>query len=107
MAVSTSPSSVGEVSSERGTVVLASTRPAAFAFTGRSSASSRPRRMQAMLKRLLDVIVALALLAVALPLCILVAVAVRVDSRGPILFGQTRIGRDLRPFRLWKFRSMY
>jgi len=35
-----------------------------------------------------------------------VALAVRLDSPGPVLFGQDRVGRDGRVFRLWKFRSM-
>ena len=40
------------------------------------------------------------------PLFLLVAVAVRLDSRGPALFRQERLGRDRRPFRVAKFRTM-
>ena len=47
----------------------------------------------------------LALLALA-PLLALVALAIRLNSAGPVLFGHTRIGRGGRPFRCWKFRSM-
>ena len=45
-------------------------------------------------------------LVAVLPLFAVIALAVRLDSRGPVFFRQTRIGRDGRPFRIWKFRSM-
>ncbi len=47
-----------------------------------------------------------ALLVLASPLLVVVALAVKFDSPGPAFFAQTRIGRDMRPFRIWKFRSM-
>lgn len=57
-------------------------------------------------KRILDLVVALtALTLLALPLLI-VALLIKLDSRGPILFKQTRMGRDFRPFPMYKFRSM-
>jgi exopolysaccharide biosynthesis polyprenyl glycosylphosphotransferase len=57
-------------------------------------------------KRLLDVAVALAGLALAAPVMALVALAVRLDSPGPVFFRQERVGRRGKPFTLWKFRSM-
>jgi lipopolysaccharide/colanic/teichoic acid biosynthesis glycosyltransferase len=57
--------------------------------------------------RTLDVIVAVALLLVLSPLLLLVAIAIRLDSPGPILFRQRRVGRDLQSFTVNKFRSMY
>ncbi|WP_249931130.1 sugar transferase [Ramlibacter sp. 2FC] len=57
-------------------------------------------------KRVIDVALVLATLPLWLPLCALVALAVRLDSPGPALFSQSRVGRDGRSFRLWKFRSM-
>lgn len=57
-------------------------------------------------KRVLDALVAAALLLVLSPLMAFVACAVRLEDRGPALFCQTRSGRDLRPFTLLKFRSM-
>jgi lipopolysaccharide/colanic/teichoic acid biosynthesis glycosyltransferase len=64
------------------------------------------RRVQEVVKRALDVVAASLLLVIAAPIVAVVAIAIRIDSRGPIFFGQTRIGRDLHPFRIWKFRSM-
>lgn len=59
-----------------------------------------------MAKRLFDVVVALISLALLAPLMLLIAVAVRLDSPGPALFRQVRVGRHGREFRLLKFRSM-
>jgi len=58
-------------------------------------------------KRLFDVVVGSALLVLASPLLLLIALAIRLDSRGPVLFRQTRIGFCGRPFMIFKFRSMY
>jgi lipopolysaccharide/colanic/teichoic acid biosynthesis glycosyltransferase len=57
-------------------------------------------------KRLLDVFCATAGLIVLAPLLLVVTLAVKSTSRGPALYGQERIGRDGRPFKIWKFRSM-
>jgi len=58
------------------------------------------------LKRVVDVSASAFLALVALPLAMLIATAIKIDSPGPVLFSHTRIGRGRRPFRLWKFRSM-
>ncbi|HYY32014.1 MAG TPA: sugar transferase [Gaiellaceae bacterium] len=57
-------------------------------------------------KRLFDLAVCILLLPVVLPLLVLCAVAIRLDSPGPILISQERTGRDGRPFRMLKFRTM-
>lgn len=57
-------------------------------------------------KRVLDVAVVLATLPLWLPLCLCVALAIQLDSPGPVLFSQRRIGLNGQDFRLWKFRSM-
>jgi lipopolysaccharide/colanic/teichoic acid biosynthesis glycosyltransferase/glycosyltransferase involved in cell wall biosynthesis len=57
-------------------------------------------------KRLLDVAALVVLTPLWLPLSLLVAAAVRFDSRGPALFSQQRVGRNGQLFRIWKFRSM-
>ena len=57
-------------------------------------------------KRWIDAALAAAALAVASPLLLVVAIAIRVDSRGPVFYRQERIGLGGRSFRLVKFRSM-
>lgn len=47
------------------------------------------------------------LLAMLAPLMVLCAIIVRVCSRGPVLFVQVRLGKDGRPFRMYKLRTMY
>jgi len=58
------------------------------------------------IRRLTDVAVSAAALLLALPLLLLTAVAIKVDSRGPVLFSQRRAGLHGRPFRILKFRTM-
>lgn len=58
------------------------------------------------LKRLSDVIGASVALAALWPLMLIVAVAIKCDSRGPVLYRQERIGRRKHPFYILKFRSM-
>ena len=59
-----------------------------------------------MTKRLLDVFVTLLLMPLALPLMAAIALWVRLDSPGPALFRQQRVGRGGRLFRIHKFRTM-
>jgi lipopolysaccharide/colanic/teichoic acid biosynthesis glycosyltransferase len=63
-------------------------------------------RSSLALKRIFDVIGAGAGVIVVAPLVALVAAAIKLDSPGPVLFRQTRIGRDGAPFEMLKFRSM-
>lgn len=58
-------------------------------------------------KRTIDVLVALFALVVLAPLFIAAYLAVRLTSKGPAFFAQTRVGRDGRHFQFYKFRSMY
>lgn len=62
--------------------------------------------MDAWLKRLLDVAVALGLLALLVPLLLTIALLVRARLGAPVFFRQTRIGKGEKPFRLIKFRTM-
>ena len=59
-----------------------------------------------MIKRLFDVVAAVAGLLVLSPLFALVALAIKLTSPGPVFFRQERVGRDFRPFRIYKFRTM-
>jgi lipopolysaccharide/colanic/teichoic acid biosynthesis glycosyltransferase len=58
------------------------------------------------MKRLLDIVVSLVGLICLLPLMLLVAVLIKLDSSGPVFFRQERIGRGFRPFQILKFRTM-
>lgn len=57
-------------------------------------------------KRVVDVVGSLGLLATLTPAFACIAVLIRLDSRGPALFRQVRIGKGGKPFKIWKFRTM-
>src|SRR5271166_4853886 len=59
-----------------------------------------------VVKRVVDIVVSLAALAFLSPLMLVVAIAIKLDSEGPIFFRQTRHGFNGRPFAIYKFRSM-
>jgi exopolysaccharide biosynthesis polyprenyl glycosylphosphotransferase len=63
-------------------------------------------RSTLLLKRALDITVSVAALALLWPVFLIVALAIKLDSRGPVLFSQLRAGQGGRPFRMRKFRSM-
>ena len=63
-------------------------------------------RSSRFVKRLMDVVGAGLALILTAPVTIVVALAIKVDTRGPVLFRQPRIGRSGRPFTLLKFRTM-
>ncbi|HSN74816.1 MAG TPA: sugar transferase [Anaerolineae bacterium] len=60
-----------------------------------------------VVKRFFDLVVSALLLLVAWPLMLLVALAIKLDSPGPALFVQERIGENGQPFKMFKFRSMF
>jgi exopolysaccharide biosynthesis polyprenyl glycosylphosphotransferase len=59
-----------------------------------------------VVKRIFDIITSLLLLVLLLPVGLLVALAIKLDSRGPVLFRQSRLGRNGKQFEALKFRSM-
>jgi Undecaprenyl-phosphate glucose phosphotransferase len=61
----------------------------------------------ALLKRIEDVVIAVCCLLVVLPLMLVIALSIKLDSRGPVLFRQKRLGANNLPFNLLKFRSMH
>ena len=69
--------------------------------------AARLTTVQAFIKRLIDIIGSLLGLVVLSPLLLLVALIIKITSNGPVLFGQERMTRDGKTFRMWKFRSMY
>lgn len=60
-----------------------------------------------LVKRLMDIAGAVVGLAITGMLTPFVALAIKLDSPGPVFFSQTRIGKNGRRFKIWKFRSMY
>lgn len=67
----------------------------------------RPRRSYRAGKRALDLLVASAGLVVAAPAMAVVAIAIRLESPGPAVFRQRRVGQDGREFTFYKFRTMF
>ena len=58
------------------------------------------------IKRFMDLAIGLSLVGAALPFLLLIALALKLDSPGPVFFRQTRIGRHFRPFEMVKFRTL-
>ncbi|MDD5898178.1 MAG: sugar transferase, partial [Clostridia bacterium] len=58
------------------------------------------------IKRLLDVVISLAALLVLSPLLLALAVLIKLDSPGPVIFSQKRFGKNRTFFQIYKFRSM-
>jgi lipopolysaccharide/colanic/teichoic acid biosynthesis glycosyltransferase len=71
-----------------------------------AQASELARLLQAGLKRAFDIAVSAAILLVTLPVILVVALAIRVDSPGPIFYRARRVGRGGRPLHMLKFRKM-
>ena len=62
--------------------------------------------MYFIVKRILDTIISCVMLVIISPILLIVAIAVKLDSKGPAIFKQDRIGKDFKPFKMYKFRSM-
>ena len=60
-----------------------------------------------LIKRVMDIVGGLVGMAITLVFFPFIAIAIKLDSPGPVLFSQTRIGRNGRRFKIYKFRSMY
>jgi len=59
-----------------------------------------------MLKRFFDFITSLIVLIILSPLFLILAILIKKDSKGPVFYRQVRIGKDGKPFRIFKFRTM-
>ena len=57
-------------------------------------------------KRFFDILFSLLLLLLLSPVFLIAAIAIKIDSKGPVIFKQERIGRKGKVFRIYKFRSM-
>jgi lipopolysaccharide/colanic/teichoic acid biosynthesis glycosyltransferase len=64
------------------------------------------KRLQLILKRIFDILVSFVGLVILSPLFIVLAIVIVSDSKGPVFFKQTRVGRNGVPFKIYKFRTM-
>jgi len=59
-----------------------------------------------MLKRAFDILLSLLGLILVAPILLIAGLLIKIDSKGPVFFKQERVGKDFRPFMIWKFRTM-
>ena len=67
---------------------------------------NRKNIMYKYFKRTCDFMIALVALIILFVPLIIVAIIIKLDSKGPVIFKQERLGKDGAPFKIWKFRSM-
>jgi len=85
-----------------GKILIEKLRPSWLVF----SEGFKKSRTTRLTKRLFGGVLSGLGLLVTLPLILVAAICIKLDSPGPVLYSQERCGRDGRPFRLYKFRSM-
>ncbi len=64
------------------------------------------RRLQLAVKGFLDFILGVVLMLLVLPLWVVVALLIKTEDKGPVFFAQERVGKDMRLFKMYKFRTM-
>lgn len=90
------------IEQEAGRIDLDALRPSWFIFSDGFSQN----QVLSVVKRLVDIAISVAFLVFTLPVIALTALAIRIESPGPVLFRQERVGQQGRSFTLIKFRSM-
>ncbi len=65
------------------------------------------KSLNSIIKRIFDFTVALVSLIVLIPIFLIIGILIKIDSKGPVFYVQTRVGKGLKPFKLIKFRTMY
>jgi lipopolysaccharide/colanic/teichoic acid biosynthesis glycosyltransferase len=68
--------------------------------------SNSNSRLRALNKRLLDIFLSTLFLVISFPILLLIAISIKLDSRGEVFFYQNRIGQNLKIFKIFKFRTM-
>jgi lipopolysaccharide/colanic/teichoic acid biosynthesis glycosyltransferase len=64
------------------------------------------KRFQLFLKRIFDIVFSLLGLIILLPVFLVIAIIIKMDSKGPVFFRQVRVGKDGKEFKILKFRTM-
>jgi sugar transferase (PEP-CTERM system associated) len=85
-----------------GRIAIENLRPSWLIFSG----GFRKSRWTATAKRMLDTLLSAIGLLIVLPVFPIIAIAIRLTSPGPVFYSQRRVGREGRPFTIYKFRSM-
>lgn len=88
---------------ETGRVDLATTNPSGLIFSDGFSAGQRISKAG---KRVFDILASLLVLVIGLPLMLIAAIAVKLDSKGPVFYRQSRVGMFGEPYDILKIRSM-
>ena len=89
---------------------IISLSPAVKNVSGLLSLEQKPLRIdlvEGTVKRIFDIIISLLLLICSSPVWIIVPIAIKLNSKGPVFYRQERYTKDLKTFRIFKFRSMY
>ncbi|EDS76830.1 undecaprenyl-phosphate galactosephosphotransferase [Clostridium botulinum C str. Eklund] len=66
----------------------------------------KKKKFQFGVKRLMDIILSLIGIIILIPVYLIVFIAIKLDSKGPAIFKQVRVGKDNVPFKIYKFRTM-
>jgi len=86
-----------------GKLVVEQINPAWLIF----SEGFRKSRGRRFFKRSIDLFISFVMLVLSIPVFIVIAILIKIDSKGPIIFSQERVGQHRRPYMIHKFRSMY
>ncbi len=74
---------------------------------GFSSTHNLTRKLNLAIKRIIDLLLILVSCPITIPVMLILAICVKVTSRGPIFYGHKRVGKNGKQIKCWKFRSMY
>lgn len=74
---------------------------------GFSSTHNLTKKSKLFIKRMIDLILIIVSLPIVLPVCIILGLLVKLTSKGPVLYSHTRVGKNGKIIKCWKFRSMY
>lgn len=86
----------------KGKLIVSSTNPTWFIF----SEGFKKTFLKTFIKRIEDILVSVVLIVLLLPVIIITCILIKLESRGPILFSQERLGKRKKPYNVYKFRSM-